>query len=120
MVKDVYSKNSTVIKNLFTVLCEFDDEEKKLFLMFTTSKTRLPFGGLGSSYLGLANLNPPLTVSSYFPRYTNMPQEMQNLYLPTGATCFHELKLPNYSTIDVLKSKVLLAIKEGQGMFLLT
>jgi len=38
-------------------------------------------------------------------------------YLPSVMTCVNYLKLPNYSTLEVMRNKVMLAIKEGQGAF---
>lgn len=38
-------------------------------------------------------------------------------YLPSVMTCVNYLKLPNYSTLDVMRNKIMLAIKEGQGAF---
>jgi len=38
-------------------------------------------------------------------------------YLPSVMTCVNYLKLPNYSTLDILKAKLAVSIKEGQGAF---
>jgi len=38
-------------------------------------------------------------------------------YLPSVMTCVNYLKLPDYSTIEVMKAKMDVAIKEGQGAF---
>lgn len=38
-------------------------------------------------------------------------------YLPSVMTCVNYLKMPDYSTLDVLKNKLGVAIKEGQGAF---
>jgi E3 ubiquitin-protein ligase TRIP12 len=38
-------------------------------------------------------------------------------YLPSVMTCVNYLKLPNYSTLDVMREKIMLAIREGQGAF---
>ena len=38
-------------------------------------------------------------------------------YLPSVMTCVNYLKMPDYSTIDVLKAKLDVAIREGQGAF---
>jgi E3 ubiquitin-protein ligase TRIP12 len=32
-------------------------------------------------------------------------------------TCVNYLKMPDYSSLEVLKQKVMVAIKEGQGAF---
>lgn len=38
-------------------------------------------------------------------------------YLPSVMTCVNYLKMPDYSTLDVLKNKLNMAIQEGQGAF---
>lgn len=38
-------------------------------------------------------------------------------YLPSVMTCVNYLKLPNYSTIEILKKQLSVAVKEGQGAF---
>ena len=35
--------------------------------------------------------------------------------LPTSNTCFHYLKLPEYSSKKILKERLLTSIKYGQG-----
>jgi E3 ubiquitin-protein ligase TRIP12 len=38
-------------------------------------------------------------------------------YLPSVMTCVNYLKMPDYSTIDVLRQKLTVAMEEGQGAF---
>ena len=38
-------------------------------------------------------------------------------YLPSVMTCVNYLKLPDYTTIAVLRKQLFTAIKEGQGAF---
>ena len=38
-------------------------------------------------------------------------------YLPSVMTCVNYLKMPDYSSLDVMRQKVSLAMKEGQGAF---
>ena len=38
-------------------------------------------------------------------------------YLPSVMTCVNYLKLPDYSSLDVLRERLTVAIKEGQGAF---
>ena len=38
-------------------------------------------------------------------------------YLPSVMTCVNYLKLPDYTTIGVMKEKLMVAINEGQGAF---
>jgi E3 ubiquitin-protein ligase TRIP12 len=38
-------------------------------------------------------------------------------YLPSVMTCVNYLKMPDYSTYDIMKNKLGTAIREGQGAF---
>ncbi len=38
-------------------------------------------------------------------------------YLPSVMTCVNYLKMPDYSSLEILKAKVLIATREGQGAF---
>ena len=38
-------------------------------------------------------------------------------YLPSVMTCVNYLKLPDYSSMEVMRDKLNVAIKEGQGAF---
>jgi E3 ubiquitin-protein ligase TRIP12 len=38
-------------------------------------------------------------------------------YLPSVMTCVNYLKMPDYSTVEVLREKLGTAIQEGQGAF---
>jgi len=62
---------------------------------------------------GLRSLVPPLTVV----RKTVEPNDNADDFLPSVMTCVNYLKLPEYSSIDVMRDKLLLAIREGQLAF---
>lgn len=38
-------------------------------------------------------------------------------YLPSVMTCVNYLKLPDYSSVEVMRGKLSVAIREGQGAF---
>jgi E3 ubiquitin-protein ligase TRIP12 len=38
-------------------------------------------------------------------------------YLPSVMTCVNYLKMPDYSSIDILRGKMTVAMEEGQGAF---
>lgn len=38
-------------------------------------------------------------------------------YLPSVMTCVNYLKLPDYSDVGVMRQKLTVAIREGQGAF---
>ncbi|XP_073287502.1 E3 ubiquitin-protein ligase UPL4-like [Primulina huaijiensis] len=83
---------------------EFNREQQRAFLQFVTGAPRLPTGGL-------ASLNPKLTiVRKHCGKWIDAD-------LPSVMTCANYLKLPPYSTKEVMKEKLLYAITEGQGSF---
>ena len=83
-----------------------DPVEKRLFLRFATGSPKLPVDGL-------RGLNPPLTVVLKPPEQGWTADD----YLPSVMTCTNYLKLPNYSTKDVMRTKLVMAIKEGHISF---
>jgi E3 ubiquitin-protein ligase TRIP12 len=62
---------------------------------------------------GFKNLTPMFTVvcKPSEPPYTS------DDYLPSVMTCVNYLKMPDYSTIDILRQKLTVAMEEGQGAF---
>jgi E3 ubiquitin-protein ligase TRIP12 len=62
---------------------------------------------------GLAGLSPKLSVAKKL-------GDGADQALPTVMTCTGHLKLPEYSSKEVLKRKLLLAIGEGRSGFHLT
>lgn len=64
------------------------------------------------SSLGFAKLTPPFTVV----RKESADHPADHV-LPSVMTCQNYLKLPAYSTRDILADKLRLAIREGQGSF---
>jgi E3 ubiquitin-protein ligase TRIP12 len=101
-----YTKDSKIINHLATMMSSFTTEERRLFLQFLTGCPRLPFGGF-------KGLSPPLTVV----RKTAESNRLADDYLPSVMTCVNYLKLPDYSSLDVMRERFLVAMKEGQGSF---
>lgn len=104
-----YHKDSPQISMLFEVLTEFDNDQKSLFVKFITGSERLPIGGL-------ASLQPKLSVAKRIDDSVQNPDDS----LPSVMTCTNYFKLPPYSSKVTMKEKILKAITEGQGAFLLT
>lgn len=104
-----YSDDSEAIRNLLSILNEFTRHEQRDFLQFLTGSPRLPIGGF-------AALEPKLTIVKKFVE-TGMARDE---HLPSVMTCANYLKLPDYSLRAVMKMKILQAIKEGSGEFLLS
>ncbi|XP_071608200.1 E3 ubiquitin-protein ligase TRIP12 isoform X2 [Heliangelus exortis] len=101
-----YTHDSRAVKYLFEILSSFDSEQQRLFLQFVTGSPRLPVGGFRS-------LNPPLTIVRKTFESTENPDD----FLPSVMTCVNYLKLPDYSTIDIMREKLLIAAREGQQSF---
>ncbi|XP_020611050.1 E3 ubiquitin-protein ligase TRIP12-like isoform X1 [Orbicella faveolata] len=101
-----YTHDSRAVKILFEILSCYTQEEQRLFLQFVTGSPRLPVGGLRS-------LNPPLTIV----RKSFEPPLCADNYLPSVMTCVNYLKLPDYSSKEIMASKLKLAALEGQRSF---
>lgn len=103
-----YTHDSHAVKCLFSILSSYSQDDQRLFLQFVTGSPRLPVGGLRS-------LNPPLTIV----RKTDS-KDYADDFLPSVMTCVNYLKLPDYSSMEVMRCKLAIAIREGQLSFLLS
>ncbi|KAL2870305.1 HECT-type E3 ubiquitin transferase UFD4 [Aspergillus lucknowensis] len=101
-----FNMDSRSVRNLLQTMSELGTQQRRDFLQFVTGSPKLPIGGFKS-------LTPIFTVvcRPSEPPYT--PDD----YLPSVMTCVNYLKLPDYSTLDVLRERLSVAIKEGQGAF---
>ncbi|KAG9442713.1 hypothetical protein H6P81_018567 [Aristolochia fimbriata] len=113
-----YTAKSPAIVNLLEIMGEFTPEQQRAFCQFVTGAPRLPPGGL-------AVLNPKLTIVRKHSSSTNnmaangtgAASESADDDLPSVMTCANYLKLPPYSTKEIMYKKLLYAISEGQGSF---
>ncbi|UPK96188.1 hypothetical protein LCI18_007123 [Fusarium solani-melongenae] len=101
-----YNMDSKSVKNLLHTMSDFDASQRRDFLQFTTGSPKLPIGGFKS-------LTPMFTVVC---KPSEHPYTSDD-YLPSVMTCVNYLKLPDYSTIDIMKKQLFTAVKEGQGAF---
>lgn len=85
-----------ILKNDFT-----SDDDKK-FLMFVTSCSRPPL-------LGFKYINPKFCIMCTGSSENNYQS------LPTAQTCMNMLKIPNYPSKEMLKEKLLYAIRTNAG-----
>jgi len=104
-----YTRSSAAISHLLDVIADLTDAQLASFLKFVTGSPRLPVGGL-------ARLSPRLTIVQKKPESGVSP----DAYLPSVMTCANYLKLPDYSSKEVMRERILTAINEGQGAFLLS
>ncbi|XAR72704.1 Ubiquitin--protein ligase [Bertholletia excelsa] len=112
-----YTAKSPAIINLLEIMGEFTPEQQRAFCQFVTGAPRLPPGGL-------AVLNPKLTIVRKHSATTSNTasngtglSESADDDLPSVMTCANYLKLPPYSTKEIMYKKLLYAISEGQGSF---
>ncbi|KAJ5550035.1 hypothetical protein N7535_002022 [Penicillium sp. DV-2018c] len=101
-----FNMDSRSVRNLLQTMSELDDQERRDFLQFVTGSPKLPIGGFKS-------LTPTFTVVCRPSEHPYTPDD----YLPSVMTCVNYLKLPDYSDLSVLKQRLSVAIKEGQGAF---
>ncbi|KAL6517434.1 E3 ubiquitin-protein ligase upl3 [Orobanche minor] len=117
-----YTSHSPAIINaaflkLLEIMGEFTAEQQRAFCQFVTGAPRLPPGGL-------AVLNPKLTIVRKLSSSTSNSAHNDSGFseyadddLPSVMTCANYLKLPPYSSKEIMYKKLLYAISEGQGSF---
>ncbi|XP_061744496.1 ubiquitin-protein ligase E3A [Nerophis ophidion] len=96
-----YDKDSRVIKDFWETIHSFEEEQKKMFLQFTTGTHRAPVGGLGKLKMIIAKNGSDTD------------------RLPTSHTCFNALLLPEYSSKEKLRERLLKAITYAKGFGML-
>jgi ubiquitin-protein ligase E3 A len=93
--EDGYNAEDQIIQDFWVVLTDFNEDKKKAFLKFVSGNDRAPIDGL---------------ITMGFKISKNGDDDAR---LPTAHTCFNHLLLPQYSNIDVLRSKLITAMDEG-------
>ncbi|KAF8948165.1 Ubiquitin fusion degradation protein 4 [Haplosporangium gracile] len=101
-----FRSESRAFKNLLRAMSELDKEERRQFLQFITGSPKLPIGGF-------KDLHPAFTVVC---KPFEAPLKADD-YLPSVMTCANYLKMPDYSTKEVMMAKFKTAYEEGQGSF---
>nr|XP_024215138.1 E3 ubiquitin-protein ligase TRIP12 isoform X1 [Halyomorpha halys]XP_024215139.1 E3 ubiquitin-protein ligase TRIP12 isoform X1 [Halyomorpha halys] len=101
-----YTQSSRAIKFLFDILASYTKQEQRDFVQFVTGSPRLPVGGFKA-------LSPPLTIV----RKTMDGNMNADDYLPSVMTCVNYLKLPDYSSIEIMREKLATAARDGQRSF---
>jgi len=97
-----YHPTQPIIQWFWEALRSYTPDEQSAFLMFVTSCSRQPL-------LGFQCLNPPMCIQ-------RVPLTAEGGdRLPSSATCMNLLKLPAYSTPEMLREKLLYAISAGAG-----
>ena len=119
---------SASFKNLLSILSEMDEDEQREFLQFTTGSPRLPIGGksihtlnqidamTNPRKLGWKAMRPVFTVVCKTSESPLTPDD----YLPSVMTCANYLKMPDYSSKEKMRLRLLTSMKEGKNSFLLS
>jgi other hect domain ubiquitin protein ligase E3 len=103
-----YSSDSLHVEMFVSIVGgELTRAQQHDFLEFLTGSPRLPLNGL-------AGLGRPITVAM------KDMESKKELTLPSCNTCFLYLKLPPYSTRDIMKERLLFAITEGRRNYSLS
>jgi E3 ubiquitin-protein ligase TRIP12 len=101
-----FRHESEAVVSLLRVLSELDADDQRRFVLFATGSPALPVGGL-------MGLHPRLTIVKRTPEGGRSADEC----LPTVMTCTNYFKLPDYSSFETTKARLLYALREGQGSF---
>ncbi|TXT15889.1 hypothetical protein VHUM_00392 [Vanrija humicola] len=101
-----YNADSRAVRTLIEVMSSYSKEERRAFLQFITGAPKLPIGGF-------RGLNPAFTVV----RKPHEPPFRADDYLPSVMTCAQYLKLPDYSSKEVLSAQLGRAMHDGGGSF---
>ena len=100
-----YSGASPVVQWLWEVLEELGNSEKAEFIQFVTGSSKVPVEG----FKGLRGPNGVQKVE-----VVKLNCDSPDQRLPQAHTCFFQLDLSEYSSKDILRQKLILAIKEGK------
>lgn len=95
--KGDYGVDHPVIKNFWEVFDELSIEQKKKFLTFLTGTDRIPILGMKRVKIYIQSTNGG------------------DAFFPVAHTCFNLLDLPQYSTKELLKERLLVSIEHNQG-----
>ncbi|KAG2179772.1 hypothetical protein INT43_003555 [Umbelopsis isabellina] len=94
---DGYEHNHTVIRHFWSIVHELSPQHKRQLLLFVTASDRVPVGGLKELMFVIQRNGP------------------DSDRLPTALTCFSRLLLPEYSSREKLKDRLLVSIENAKG-----
>ena len=97
---DGYTANSQAVKWFWEIFNELTLEQKKKFLRFSTGSDRTPIGGLKDVQLVIQRMGDPTK-------------------LPVSHTCFNIFGLPEYSSQEIMREKLMIAIENNEGFGLI-
>lgn len=85
------------VRDFWSIVKKYDLEEKKKLLEFVTASDRVPVGGM-------RNL-----------QFTLQRNGVDDGHLPSSYTCYGILLLPEYSSKEVLRQKLAMALENSKG-----
>ena len=95
-----FTPQSPMVKWFWEIMLEeWNDEQRRALLSFTTGSDRAPVNGLKA-------------MKFYFIKDNENASDQK---LPTSHTCFNQLVVPEYSSKDILRSKLQAAIENSTG-----
>jgi len=97
-----YTPQTQVITWFWEVVKGMSQKELSYFLHFTTGTTKVPVGGF--AHLFGSNGPQKFTITS-----------SKKIGLPSAHACFNRLELPEYSSLESLKTNLLYAVNETKG-----
>lgn len=103
------TQDCELVRNFWEVLDEMTPDETTMFLRFVWARSRMP------ASLSELSMNFKLQLSSQG-RDTSNPNSSPDDFLPSAQTCFFSLSIPNYSSKQVLKDKLMYAIENSPTM----
>jgi E3 ubiquitin-protein ligase TRIP12 len=124
-----YGRDSPAVGHFLRLLAALDSPDQRRFLRFVTGSPRLPPGGLAALQPRLTVVRKHSAASGALPDGSLGSSLGASLGagggastaadgdLPSVMTCANYVKLPPYSSYEVLRERVLFAVREGQGSF---
>lgn len=101
-----YTVGSPVIQWFWDIVREFGKVDKSRLIQFVTGTSKVPIGGF-AELQGVSGPQKFQIHRSYKPKNS----------LPCAHTCFNQLDLVEYDSKDILKDRLLTAIREGSEGF---
>eukprot|EP00759_Apiculatamorpha_spiralis_P055600 PhF_6_TR7852/c0_g1_i1/m.11455 len=101
------SKDDKRVQYLWEVLANATPTDRRNFLKFVSGRERLPVR------LRILAMNVPSPSPTQGGGSENV---MADTYLPKAATCFFALELPPYSSVDIMREKLLYAVNHCGDM----
>jgi len=108
-IYDGYEKDSEPVKFLWETLTSLSNEDREDFLHFVWGRSRLPSNEAGWTGAGMGQVKG-------FKISRN--RDLGDASLPLAHTCFFQIELPQYSSAEICKEKILYAIRNCRGFLI--